>query len=213
MGAYLRVSVKGALPSGEVWSVNPIFRPGVPAAIGPTEMAALVAALVNVTPPSTLTAIMNSTTTLTGVRVEARQADGSLERVGEGVKTTSIPGTGTSPHPFQTSMVFSLMTNDASGSGKGRLYWPATGVDINAGTLRVAAVTVGNALTGINSYLAGLRTAINSVAGVGTHALVVWSQKNGSGNTVTQLRAGDILDTQRRRRDKLIENYTAQAIT
>jgi len=42
-------------------------------------------------------------------------------------------------------------------------------------------------------------------------ALAVWSRKNADLYVVNSIQVGDILDTQRRRRDQVIENYTVQS--
>jgi hypothetical protein len=40
-------------------------------------------------------------------------------------------------------------------------------------------------------------------------SLAVWSRKNSNAANVTRLEAGDVLDVQRRRRDSLLEVYSA----
>lgn len=211
MASYLRVSIKGALPGGEVWSVNPVWKFATPAAIDATACLAYATAAGGGTLPSTVTALMSGQTTWTGARVEAREADGSLERVAEYIRSTPTAGTGTGNHPFQTSMVYSLLTTSASASARGRMYWPATGINIDAGGLRINATTILNALTGMKTFLSGITTGLNAVPGASTLSLCVWSPKLGSGTIVTSMRAGDVADVQRRRRDRLVENY--QAIT
>lgn len=211
MASYLRVSLKGALPGGEVWSVNPVWKFATPAAIDATACAAYANAAANQAIPTSVTDLMSGTTTFTGARVEAREADGTLERVAEVLRVTPTAGTGAQGHPFQTSLVYSLLTASASASAKGRMYWPATGILTSTTTLRANLTTVSNALTGMKSYLALITTGLNAVPGASTLALNVWSPKNGSGTLVTSLRAGDVLDVQRRRRDRIIENY--QSIT
>lgn len=210
MADILRVSIKGSMPSGEEWSVNPVYSIGgdfgVP--VSPTQANTIAVAIAAVSVPTGLRALMNSTTTVTGVRVEARLLDGTLETQAEALKGSPQAGTGTAPHPYQTSAVISLRTALAGASGRGRLYWPATGMAIDVSTLRMGNSEHLALPAAAASYLTGIHTAIDATLdGIG---LVVWSRKGaGSTNNVTSIQAGNIFDTQRRRRDQLIETYAA----
>lgn len=209
----IRLSVKGTMPGGEDWSVNPVFQLGGVSTfedIDAAEAAAIATACAAVSVPGGLLGTMNSGTAVTGVRVEARRWDGSLQALGEAIKGSAQTGTGTAPHPFQTSIVFSLRTVGVGASGRGRVYWPATGLSISLSTLRPSGANVLAALAGVKSYLGLLEAAIDSVTTEVPH-LSVWSRKNSSTLPVTQIQAGDILDTQRRRRDATIETY--QSVT
>lgn len=212
MASLIRVSIQGALPGGEVWSVNPVFAPTVPLSVSTDECLAIATAIDAVAVPAGVTAVMNGTTTVTGCRVEARNVDGTLEAVAEHLKTTPVAGTGATSHPYQTSLVLSLRTADSTARGKGRLYWPATGAQISATTLRMATAAQQAFVDGLNTYLGGIRTAIRANAGLTTATLVVWSRASSSTRVVLTLRAGDVLDTQRRRRDTLVESYLTATV-
>ncbi len=205
----LRVSIKGALPSGEEWSVNPVFAIGgdfgtdVTSAQANTIATAIAAVSVN----ASLTSAMSTSTTVTGARVEARTLGGTLEAVGEAVKGTPTPGTSTTPLPFQTAGVVSLRTAVAGARGRGRLYWPLTGGTITLATLRLNGPSVTTYLSGMKTYLSAILAAIDvTLDGV---SLVVWSRASGSTANVTSLQMGDIADVQRRRRDQTVETYQA----
>lgn len=212
MARLLRISILGSLPGGEQWSVNPVYVMGdFDESITPAEAAAMVTAVNNVSVPSTLRAIMSASTTFTGVRLEARQFDGTLETVAEGVRATPTAGTGASTHPYQTAWVTSLRSNAVGGSGRGRLYWPATGAVLDSDTLRPITGNVVNAVTGVRDYLQLISTALETV--VGNATLSVWSRTQNAGHTVVSLQMGDVLDVQRRRRDTLTEAYSVLAYT
>lgn len=207
----LRISLQGLLPSGEVWSVNPVFR--IAPESGPVdfEEAAAVAAAVNgVTPGLGMRSTMSTGTTLTGCRVEARTFDGALEALADATRGAAIAGTGGSSHPSQTSVVLSLRTSIPGGSGRGRLYWPATGMGIDAGTLRPTAGAISTFLTDARTYFVGLNGAVR-VTFPGAVGLSVWSRTRGTSQPVNKLLAGDVLDTQRRRRDAYQEAYATLA--
>jgi hypothetical protein len=106
-------------------------------------------------------------------------------------------------------VVFSLRTATAGGSGRGRLYWPATGIALSTTTMRVPAATVTAVLAAVESYLTSIKTAIDATLdGI---SLAVWSRTLESTANVTTIQMGDVVDTQRRRRDTLVETYQSIA--
>lgn len=208
MADVLRVSIFGALPSGEEWSVNPVYSIGgdfgVP--VSPSQAQTIADAIAAISVPTAILQNMsNGSTTVQGCRVEARELDGTLESQAEALKGTPQAGSGTNVHPFQVSLVSSLRTTTPGASGRGRLYWPLTGLTLAAATLRPAAATMNPLVTAVETYLSTIDTAISAtLTGVG---LVVWSRKNGTVANVTTISMGDVPDVQRRRRDSLLELY------
>lgn len=202
----VRVSIEGALPGGEVWSVNPVWQisnSGVDNTY--TQVNAICTAIAAITIPTGVRGMYNANTTINGVRVETRKYNGTLEVLAEQAFGSVVFGSGAQNHPYQTSMVTSLRSEFPGARGRGRLYWPATGIPVQASNLRVASADVTSALNGVKTYLSGIQTAINtSIPVVG---LVVWSRVGSISHQVTRLLMGDILDTQRRRRDSLVETY------
>lgn len=211
MADVLRVSIKGGMPNGEEWSVNPVYAVGgdfgVP--VSPTQANTIALAIAAVSVPTGMLAMMNGTTTVTQVRVEARTAAGVLESQAEAVKGSPQVGSGTAPHPFQTSAVISLRTAAAGARGRGRLYWPATGAGIDSSTLRMSVTAHTNFIAAAKTYLSAIQAAIDvTLDGV---SLVVWSRLgDGTTNNVTSLQVGNIFDVQRRRRDALVESYLVE---
>lgn len=209
MADLVRISLLGQMPSGEEWSVNPVYSVGgdFGAPISNAQAQAIATAIANVTVPTGVRNMQSSSTTHTGVRVEARSAAGVLESLAEAVKPAPVGGTGVSLHSFQTAAVTSLRTALPGASGRGRIYWPATGVALTTGTLRPSVADVTSFLAGVKTYLGGIETAIEaSVTGV---TLCVWSRKTLALSPVISLQMGDVLDVQRRRRDTLVEAYTS----
>lgn len=200
------------MPGGEKWSVNPCFgltAPGVP--VDFTTALAAANAAAGVTVPADLRTLNVTGVTVTDFRLEARDWDGSLESVAQVQKTPAIGGTGSAAHPYQTSLVFSLRTLNATARGKGRLYWPATGVAVDNTSLRISDTTRGIVTTAMKTYLSGIETAMKAVAGLSSLRLVVWSRSNAAGYYVDRILGGDVLDTQRRRRDALVEGISQVA--
>lgn len=210
MADILKLSILGSGVGGEKWSINPVWAISGGAAITFTEANAIVTAVNAVTIPTTLRAAMSPTSSVVGVRVEARKATGELETLAEGLRNTAVAGSGTAPHPSQTAWVVSLRTNSPGGSGRGRLYWPATGLTIQVGSLRPQASDVTAFLNAMRDYLALLEAAVDAPIDE-TVDLCVWSRVNASRALVTRLMVGDVLDTQRRRRDMIPEAYSETA--
>lgn len=202
----IRCSIFGTLPGGEVWSVNPAYDITVGGEVSQLELQGAVTAINELTVPAELRILMTSSTAVTGVRLEARTYAGVLEAQAEGLRSGPITGQSNAGMPFQTSLVLSLRTGDPGGSGRGRMYWPATGAVVSAATLRLASTVVGDAITGAKTYLKGIEAAIHANVDESV-GLAVWSRTKGSAALVNKIQAGDILDTQRRRRDSVPESY------
>lgn len=209
MADLLRISVIGTLPGGEEWSVNPVFAipaPGAP--FGYDDCLTLATAVDAITIPTGLRGVINAYTTFSGVRVESRNWDNSLEGAAEHVKSSPVAGTEASTGmPYQTAIVSSLLTAFPGPRGRGRLYWPCTAHVLTPSTLRVNSTTLSNFMAGVKTYLSGIETAAaGMVAGT---KLAVWSRASSNAHFVNRIRVGDITDVQRRRRDILVENYSA----
>jgi hypothetical protein len=203
----LRVSIVGAMPSGEEWSVNPCWEVdgSTGALVTPADAATIATAIAALSVPATLQQTFAAATTVTGCRVEGRTLAGSLEVQAEAVRGTPVAGTGTSPHPYQTSIVISLRTPLPGARSRGRMYWPATGVVLQPSTLRLSTTLRDSILGGARSYLNAIEGAIKATQPNAN--LTVWSRTGSSFANVNQLQVGDVVDTQRRRRDTLIEGY------
>lgn len=206
MADLVRVSIQGTLPGGEQWSVNPCY---TLADFGTTvtypQLITIATAINAISIPSTLRLAWSTSTNVTGCRVEARKMNGDLEALAEGVRGAAIPGTGTSAHSYQTSIVQSLRTAQSGPSGRGRVYWPATGMIISASTLRPSDADVTSTLGAATTYLTAIGSAI--AATLGSAPLIVWSRSTGGRYLVNRVLMGNVLDVQRRRRDQAVENY------
>lgn len=190
-----------------MWSVNPtFFLQDEPASISQAEAQAIATAVTAIAIPTQLRNIVNTATTFTGTRVEARDRNGLLEALGESVRAVPTAGAGNTPHPYQTSIVSSLRSGFPGGQGRGRLYWPATSFTVSSTTLRGDAATVTATLSAIKTYLGQIQAAV--AVSAGPCDLAVWSRAGTAFHKVISIRMGDVLDVQRRRRDTLSEAYS-----
>lgn len=206
MSDLIRLSILGSALGGEVWSVNPVFEITTGSEITFFEAQAIVTAVNLVTIPAALRLAMSSTNSVIGCRVEARSQGGTLEALAEGLRPTAVTGTGASPHPPQIAWVVSLRTTEPGASGRGRLYWPANGMTLSPGSLRPSVTDTTSFISAFRDYLALLEAAVDGAIDE-TVDLAVWSRTRAALYHVNKVMAGDVLDTQRRRRDQLAEAY------
>lgn len=105
--------------------------------------------------------------------------------------------------PFQCAPVISLRTLFLSRAGRGRFYAPSLAVDqVDAGRMSSAAQTA----------LADGAKALTDGLTAGGGIVVIYHRIGGGTTQVVSLDVGDVIDTQRRRRNKLIEARTSRAL-
>lgn len=153
-----------------------------------------------------LASLYDATTTLDTATVgELTMSSG--QQTARQDQSIDLPGTAAGePLPPQVSMVVSLQTAVANRAGRGRFYLPApTVASVSAHV--IASATIAAVAAAAGALFAGLDA--------GTITPVIYHRTGSMAGTVTNLtsaRVGSVFDTQRRRRDKLIETYTSVAI-
>jgi len=139
--------------------------------------------------------------TLASVAALDPATDGQLTRVEVVLALTGV-ATG-EMLPFQCATVISLLTASATRHGRGRFYLPPLAVStVDGGLISAAAITSLDAAW--TAFFDSLNTdGINPV---------VRNRTGHISTPVTSARVGNVFDTQRRRRNKLVEVYTAIAV-
>lgn len=212
--SYVRVSILGSTTGGEVWSINPVFDPAgeVETPVSQTALDSAALAIANLNPGAQLVAQLSQLMFITGARVEVRSdGDDALLATSTANRVTALQGTGGCTNPPQTAMVLSLRTNTPGASGRGRLYWPTLTTQIGSNG-RVTSTATTNALSGMKTYLLAMRDALATAFPLIGFDVAIRSRTTRSTPHVVRMQVGDILDTQRRRRDHLPEAYITTPI-
>lgn len=207
--SYVRVSVLGTLSGGEVWSINPVFDPSGELEIGidQSKVDAAAKAIADLAIPAALLTLMSSSAQRVGARVEVRSdASDSLLAISTQSSTTNAAGSAVITAPYQTSVVCSIRTDTPGGSGRGRLYWPALAASL-AQNARVTNPTPATTAAAFKTYLSGMQSALATAFPLISFDLAVRSKTTHTTPHAVRLQVGDVLDTQRRRRDALPESY------
>lgn len=209
--SYARVSILGQFPGGEKWSINPVFDPNGEGldTVSQANLDAAVAAVNALTIPSALMTLQGSGVTVNGCRIEVRSdTDDRLIGLSTASRATPSGGAGSLKLPTQSAIVVSLRTNTPGGRGRGRLYWPATGVVLGTDG-RISSPTPTAIAADMKTYLLAIRNALATTNPLIGFDLAVRSQASRQTPLVVRLQVGDVVDTQRRRRDAYIESYSS----
>lgn len=210
--SYIRVRLIGSLPGGEVWSVNPAFNETTNVADwDQTAGQSAADAIAAIALPAALNDLRSSTAPGVTVRVERRSDAHELLGAAEAA-WTAAKGTSLSPRmPPQIAVVLSLRSTTPGSRGRGRLYWPALGGQVDSTTLRMSVPTPAAAASAAAQYLDAMATALkNALAPAPSlidYDLCVVSPTTGTKTRITRIEVGNVYDVQRRRRDRLAEVY------
>lgn len=150
-----------------------------------------------------ITGIMGANVNATEVSIYGYEAAGSAVAVG--TAACAWNGLGTLDLPFSTALCVSKRTGRAGRSGRGRMYWPVLAAAVGSNGKFTLPVTIAD-------EFAELVVDLGNVDGVSTAIAVVTSQTLNLVTPVTEIRVGDVPDSQRNRRDRLVETYLSATI-
>lgn len=207
--SYVRVSILGSAPGGEVWSINPVFDPTFEfgSTVDQTALDAACDAIAAINPGTQMKNMMSTALSITGAKLEVRaDTNDALIGISQQVTPTPIAGTGSTTRPSSSALVISLRTAVPGASGRGRLYWPYIGGTMTA-QLRTDPTQTSAFLTEARTYLNAMRTALTTAFPTIGFDLAVRSKTTSTTPHVNKLQVGNVPDTQRRRRDAMIEDY------
>jgi hypothetical protein len=140
----------------------------------------------------------------TGHVVEARSVSS--------VATADLPG-GASGNmtPPQVSLAVSTQTDVIGRRGRGRFYLPGSSVTHLDAMGRLATGAIPNQVNAAQAFVEALTVSPTLPFDPHVHAAVIGSPWTNYGK-ISNIRIGDVLDTQRRRRRQLVEAYTGATI-
>jgi len=207
--SYFRVSILGTMVGSEVWSVNPTYDPfgEFGSVVNQAQLDAAATAIANRSIPTNMINKFSSSCARTGARVEVRDdVTDALLAISTQNSTTAASGAAAMSLPPQSALVVSLRTDTPGGSGRGRLYWPCLATSLDAAG-KVNSTTILSFMTDMKAYLAGIKNDLAGAFPAGAFDLAVRFKTTHTTPHVTRLQVGNVIDTQRRRRDNLPEAY------
>lgn len=217
---YVKVTIAGRMDGNEIWNTSASYNiVGVGSHIISFEMAQSIAnrLVANITAakiPLPLKALLSTSASIAGWRVDGYDDNEVNTAQGYASYASAVQGTANAAKTPQDAVVFSLRTNHAGRNGRGRMYWPAFGAVLGA-YWKLSVPTPAETALGAATLLDLIGDQINAELAANslteTVELCVRSRTDKASYRVSSIQVGDILDTQRRRRNKLIEAYVTQS--
>lgn len=189
--ALFKHTLQGTFP-GEVWSFGLHTSGNLTVSAAETAWATAVGGFWT----SAGLLFANEVVATATTTAELDQATGKqLTRVETG---SSLIGSATTESlPYQCAPAVSFRTNLATRAGRGRFYAPSLAVEFVAGGKMTSAAQT--------ALLAGAEDMVNSLTAAGL-TTVLYGRTSHATQEVTRVDVGDVIDTQRRRRNKLVES-------
>lgn len=151
---------------------------------------------------------------LQGIKVAAIGTDGHyltdprIVDLGSGTDGTAA---GVVP---QTTMVLSLRSGSSLGTGNyGRMYLPHCGMALVSGGPYAASTGVTGLANAAQTFLQDITAAINVDLTAVVRPRIMSQAGSGSQKVIERVAVGRVIDTQRRRRNRLTEEYVTEDIT
>lgn len=210
---HIRVEHRGTLLSGaEAWSMGHALFPPVGGGIADVQDIAdtgVTRFQADVWDATGISSKIRPNSTYVGCRVRQVDASGVTRAVAESNLATPAPGTadsGAQSLPPQCSIVISLLTAQPGARGRGRSYFPGMSTYVLTDSGRLTTVVRDALAAAWKDYFDSLNAALSPlIAGVA-------SDVGGYVNAISGIRVGDVIDTQRRRRDELPEAYKIETL-
>lgn len=209
-----KMILSGSLPGGERWSCGVAYDKPAGLADPLTSYNSLLSWIeddiipaLDKTEINALKALLSSQGRIDTVRTEYREGT-ELVQAAQVELGSPVAGTGTMTKVFQTAVVCSLLTGRPGRSYRGRVYWPALGAVINQTTGRLQTPSA----QGVADAMAFLLTDVGDLSLEADLRPGVYSAVKDEFTYVNSISVGDVLDTQRRRRDTLVEARSSATI-
>lgn len=206
-----RVNINFLLPGGQAASVGWDWQPSVVltqfgdllqwgANICTSLQANFTASM------SSLKTLLSSSGSITGVTCQyftgPSLVTGAFAPIG-----AALAGSGTQLLPQQNALVFSLVSVQAGRSHRGRTFWPALSLTTLTGGKLVGPSTT-SLLTQFQFLLDAVDAAVPAPA-TSVRGMRIYSTVLDQITRPSQIRCGDVIDTQRRRSNALVQLYAS----
>lgn len=206
-----RILIEGLMGTQERWSTSVRFTNGTentPVMTNSAEMTqwAQDTGVYIQTGIDILANCLSSAGSVNTITAQLINDDGTLANQGSPFDMNEV-GLGTPKAPYQTAVVISDITSNPGARYRGRHYWPCVGLGMTTNGRLTTPTLPADILADWADLVTGIR---DSTGGPAAEACM-YSPTRSSTTSVVGYRVGDVPDTQRRRRDKLIENYSAIA--
>lgn len=214
-----RVTISGTMFSGaEIWSTGFFLgEEGSDAADG-SDLAATVILDAWRVFFENVSSYVSTYCLTTQVKIAAIDVNGNTEtdKVFYAYPGTELNGGATAGNalPAQCSLVATLLSDRPRGkASKGRMYLPGTSIIVGAGG-KITAAQAGTIADNLKTFFDALEASFDVpnqliLAAKGTGALPALTAQN---DVVETIRVGDVIDTQRRRRNGISETYTSRVL-
>lgn len=204
----LKVTHRGSIATDQ-WQTAGYFRPSgaapanpIPSAFG-TDVANKARDLWIALAPYT-----SAMVTFTGVRLDWYGATGSHDASLDAVPTLgSIPGTAAGNHPPQTCVVASVRSAVPGPKFRGRMYLPLLSGTVSTANGTFPTADASSIASALKAYWVAV-AALGSWGAAGWTPVVVSQTPVGNQVAATAIKVGNVFDTQRRRRNKVVETYS-----
>lgn len=150
---------------------------------------------------------------LIGIKASAHGTNGGyLNSPTERAFTSSNSGSAAQVEP-QNTIVMTLWSGLSLGAGNfGRMYLPHTSGTLESTTPRLSASTAQTMATAMAAFVQNVKTIAGTLTGA-PEPVIASKLGTGTNKRITQVRCGRVIDTQRRRRNALEEDYQVAPIT
>jgi hypothetical protein len=215
---HFAYTFEGGLPGGELWTVTlrTVAATGTDddCADAANQAATMFRAAFNAS--GGIGSINPPNVTFLKATCRAVSAAGVTTAQGEHLVTVPTAGAQSAQtSPNQTALVATLQTARPGRTGRGRIYLPLLTPIFGPDNDRLATGVAQGVANTISTLIAGLNTALSTTppADWGPFPIAVQSTVNmAAPPPVISVRVGDVLDTQRRRRNKVVESYSSAII-
>jgi hypothetical protein len=215
MANFLRIVMDGALGAGdqEAWSTKIDCDVSLDieeiTSVQLNDIAnAVMTRFSGLASTNELKTLLSSSGALLRVRTYSMIGTPSSALRGGASTAARVPGAGTLNKTPQTAVVFSLLSGLSGGSFRGRMYWPALQAGVGTNLRQSSQATQAQAMA---TFLTGVVTDVEGVLNTGA-SIAIYSPTRNLLTAVSTVQVGDVLDTQRRRRDNLRESYATATL-